>query len=91
MQLTSIIKKSKKSSLKSRQVTFSDTRNQRQKIWLNVGQKDQPIFIMLLISLFFFGAIASRLAYIQLVEGNTYQEKAENNRTKILPKPPRQR
>lgn len=36
----------------------------------------------------FFGAIASRLAYIQLVEGNTYQEKAENNRTKILPKPP---
>ncbi|AFZ53655.1 penicillin-binding protein 2 [Cyanobacterium aponinum] len=88
MQLTSIIKKSKKSSLKSRQVTFSDTRNQRQKIWLNVGQKDQPIFIMLLISLFFFGAIASRLAYIQLVEGNTYQEKAENNRTKILPKPP---
>ncbi|MBD2393438.1 penicillin-binding protein 2 [Cyanobacterium aponinum FACHB-4101] len=88
MQLTPIIKKSKKSSLKSRQVTFSDTRNQRQKIWLNVGQKDQPIFIMLLISLFFFGAIASRLAYIQLVEGNTYQEKAENNRTKILPKPP---
>ncbi|MTF39019.1 penicillin-binding protein 2 [Cyanobacterium aponinum] len=88
MQLTPIIKKSKKSSLKSRQVTFSDTRNPRQKIWLNVGQKDQPIFIMLLISLFFFGAIASRLAYVQLVEGNTYQEKAENNRTKILPKPP---
>ncbi|WP_324282090.1 penicillin-binding protein 2 [Cyanobacterium aponinum UTEX 3221] len=88
MQLTPIIKKSKKSSLKSRQVTFSDTRNQRQKIWLNVGQKDQPIFIMLLISLFFFGAIASRLAYLQLVEGNTYQEKAENNRTKIIPKPP---
>jgi len=88
MQLTPIIKKSKKSSLKSRQVTFSDTRNQRQKIWLNVGQKDQPIFIMLLISLFFFGAIASRLAYLQLVEGDTYQEKAENNRTKIIPKPP---
>lgn len=88
MQLTQIIKKSKKSSLKSRKINISDLRNQRQKVWLNVGQKDQPIFIMLLISLFLFGAIASRLAYIQIVEGAKFQEKAENNRTKIVPKPP---
>lgn len=88
MQLTQIIQKSKKSAIKSRKVSLSDIGHSRQKVWLNVGQKDQPIFILLLITIFLFGAIASRLAYLQIIEGAKYQEKAENNRTKIVPKPP---
>lgn len=62
--------------------------NEPKKIWLTVGQKDQPIFIMILISLFLFGAIGLRLGYLQIVEGDKYSQKAESNRTKIIPKPP---
>ncbi|MGI0482912.1 penicillin-binding protein 2 [Geminocystis sp. CENA526] len=62
--------------------------NETKKNWLTVGQKDQPIFIMILISLFLFGAIGLRLAYLQIVEGDKYSQKADSNRTKIIPKPP---
>ncbi|BAQ63309.1 cell division protein FtsI [Geminocystis sp. NIES-3709] len=58
------------------------------KVWLTVGQKDQPIFIMVVISLFLFGAIGLRLGYLQIVEGDKYSLKADSNRTKIIPKPP---
>lgn len=53
-----------------------------------VGEKQQSIFIMILISLFLFGAVGSRLAFLQLVQGEKYQVKADNNRIKIIPKPP---
>jgi penicillin-binding protein 2 len=53
-----------------------------------VGRNHKSIFIVLLTSLFLLGAMGSRLAYLQLVEGDKYQEKAENNRTRIIPKPP---
>lgn len=53
-----------------------------------VGEKHQSIFLMLLITLFLLGGVGCRLAFLQLVEGYKYQEKAKNNRTKIIPKPP---
>ncbi len=53
-----------------------------------VGRQYQPFFMMLLISLFLFGGIGYRLAYLQLVEGKSYRERAENNRIRIIPKQP---
>lgn len=53
-----------------------------------VGENHQYIFIMLLISLFLLGGIGTRLAFLQLIEGEKYHQKAENNRIRINPKPP---
>ncbi|YAI81403.1 MAG: penicillin-binding protein 2 [cyanobacterium endosymbiont of Rhopalodia sterrenbergii] len=53
-----------------------------------IGQKRQPWLIMVLISLILLGGIGSRLVYLQLLEGEVYREKAENNRIRIIPKPP---
>ncbi len=53
-----------------------------------VARGHQHIFIMLLISLFLFGGVGSRLGYLQLIEGEKLQKKAENNRIRIIPKPP---
>ncbi len=55
---------------------------------LTVGNQYQSVFIMLLVSLLLFGGIGSRLAYLQLVEGKHFVEKADNNRIRIIPKPP---
>ncbi len=52
------------------------------------GRRYQSIFIMSLITLFLLGGIGSRLAYLQLVQGQENREKAENNRVRLLPKPP---
>jgi penicillin-binding protein 2 len=53
-----------------------------------IGKKRQPWLIMVLISLILLGGIGSRLVYLQLLEGEVYREKAENNRIRIIPKPP---
>jgi penicillin-binding protein 2 len=59
------------------------TRNGR-----TVGQKHQSIFIMLLVSILFLGGIATRLAYLQLIEGQKYLNLANNNRIRLIPKKP---
>ncbi len=53
-----------------------------------IGQQRQPWLIMILISLVLLGGIGSRLVYLQLFQGEVYREKAENNRIRIVPKPP---
>lgn len=53
-----------------------------------VGLSYQSVFIMLLISLLLLGGIGSRLAYLQLVEGERNKELAENNRIRIIPRQP---
>ena len=60
----------------------------RKKTARTVGQQHQSVLIMLLVSLFLFGGISSRLAYLQLAEGKKNRELAENNRVRIQPKPP---
>ena len=60
----------------------------RKKNARTVGQQHQSVLIMLLVSLFLFGGISSRLAYLQLAEGKKNRELAENNRVRIQPKPP---
>ena len=53
-----------------------------------VGKQLQAIPIAMVISLIFFGGIAWRLSYLQLEQGDLNQQKAENNRIRIVPKPP---
>ncbi|NEQ65554.1 MAG: penicillin-binding protein 2 [Symploca sp. SIO2D2] len=60
----------------------------RQSSTRTVGRNYQSVVVMLLISAFLLGGIASRLAYLQLVEGERNKELAENNRIRIIPKPP---
>ena len=53
-----------------------------------VGSQLQAVPIITVISLIFFGGIGWRLAYLQLQQGELNQLKAEQNRTRIVPKPP---
>ena len=53
-----------------------------------VGRNYQSIFLMLLVSVFLVGGIGSRLAYLQLMEGQRNRQLAENNRIRLIPKQP---
>ena len=53
-----------------------------------VGRSYQSLIVMLIISLTLVGALGSRLAYLQLVEGKRNRELAENNRIRLMPKQP---
>jgi len=53
-----------------------------------VGNQLQAIPIVTVISLILFGGIGWRLSYLQLDQGEINQQKAENNRIRIVPKPP---
>jgi penicillin-binding protein 2 len=43
---------------------------------------------MLFVSAILLGAIGTRLAFLQIIQGEDYREKAEDNRVRIVPKPP---
>ena len=53
-----------------------------------VGRQYQSVVIMLLLSLVMMGGIGSRLAYLQLVQGDRNRELAEDNRILLLPRRP---
>ena len=53
-----------------------------------VGRQYQSVIIMLLLSLVMIGGIGSRLAYLQLIQGERNRELAEDNRILILPRRP---
>lgn len=53
-----------------------------------VGRNYQSIFVMLIVSVFLLGGIGSRLAYLQLIEGSRNRQLADNNRIRLIPKPP---
>lgn len=54
----------------------------------SVGRQYQSVLILLIITAFLFGGIGSRLVYLQLEQKVTNQRKAEENRIRIIPKPP---
>jgi penicillin-binding protein 2 len=54
----------------------------------SVGRQYQATSILLVITLLLFGGIGSRLAYLQLAQKVANQNKAEDNRTRIIPNPP---
>ena len=53
-----------------------------------VGRQYQSVVIMLLLSLSMMGGIGSRLAYLQIVQGERNRELAEDNRVLLLPRRP---
>lgn len=64
-------------------VTGSDRKSER-----TVGRRFQSVIVMLLVSGFLFGAVGSRLAQLQLVEGDRNRDRAETNRIRLVPKRP---
>ncbi|PSB28045.1 penicillin-binding protein 2 [Stenomitos frigidus] len=53
-----------------------------------VGRRYQSVAMMLGVSLVLLAGMGSRLAYLQLVEGNRNRQLAENNRIRLIPKQP---
>ncbi|MDY6784155.1 MAG: penicillin-binding protein 2 [Cyanobacteriota bacterium] len=53
-----------------------------------VGSLSQAVFIMTAIGLLLLGGIGSRLAYLQIVQGERNFQLAEDNRVRIIPKHP---
>ncbi|APB33026.1 Penicillin-binding Protein dimerization domain family [Gloeomargarita lithophora Alchichica-D10] len=53
-----------------------------------IGRGRQAVVLIASISLVLFGAIGSRLAYLQLVKGQEHQQMADSNRIRLIPKPP---
>ncbi|MGF1514958.1 MAG: penicillin-binding protein 2 [Elainellaceae cyanobacterium] len=53
-----------------------------------VGQQFQSVVAMAIISLLLLGGIGGRLAYLQLLRGEYNQKLAEDNRIRLLPRPP---
>ncbi|MEM7770710.1 MAG: penicillin-binding protein 2 [Cyanobacteria bacterium P01_E01_bin.6] len=53
-----------------------------------VGQQFQSLVILLIVTLTLFGAVGSRLVYLQLIQGDRNRQLAEDNRIRLLPRPP---
>lgn len=53
-----------------------------------VGRRYQSLVMMLLITVTLLGGIASRLAYLQLIEGNRNRQLADDNRIRLIPRQP---
>jgi len=53
----------------------------------NINKDHKTRWLIALITLFLPGLIISRLTYLQLLQGNYYQQRAEYSRTRIAPKP----
>ncbi len=53
-----------------------------------VGRNYQSLVVMLIVSLFLLGGMGSRLAYLQLIQGERNRQLAENNRIRLVPKQP---
>ncbi len=70
-------------SFSQRASSFSEKKGGR-----TVGRQYQSVVIMLLLSLVMIGGIGSRLAFLQLVQGERNRELAEDNRILLLPRRP---
>jgi len=60
----------------------------RQTTTRTVGRNYQSLFVMLIVSIFLLGGIGSRLAFLQLVQGDRNRQLADNNRIRLIPKAP---
>jgi len=53
-----------------------------------VGRQLRPAVLLLIVTALLLGGMGFRLGYLQLVQGERNRALAENNRVRILPKPP---
>ncbi len=70
-------------SFSQRASSFSE-----KKVGRTVGRQYQSVVIMLLLSVIMIGGIGTRLAYLQLIQGDRNRELAEENRILLLPRRP---
>jgi penicillin-binding protein 2 len=63
--------------------TSNNTRTAR-----TVGRQFQSVLVMAMISLAMLGGIGSRLAYLQIVQGDRNRQLADNNRIRLIPRQP---
>lgn len=62
---------------------FSQQSNAR-----TVGRQYQSLIVMLMISVLMLGGISTRLAYLQLIQGERNRELADENRIRLIPRQP---
>lgn len=53
-----------------------------------VGQQYQSLLVMIVISVAMLGGIGSRLAYLQIFQGERNRQLADNNRIRLIPRQP---
>ncbi len=53
-----------------------------------VGKQGRVLVFLFVMTAFLFGGIGSRLGYLQLVEGDRNRQMADENRIRLIPKPP---
>lgn len=53
-----------------------------------VGRNFQSVGLLAFVSLFLLLGLGSRLAYLQIVAGNINRQRADENRIRLIPKPP---
>ncbi|MBF2051066.1 MAG: penicillin-binding protein 2 [Elainella sp. C42_A2020_010] len=53
-----------------------------------VGRQYQSLFVMLAVTLVMVGGISTRLAYLQLFQGERNRQLADNNRVRLIPRQP---
>ncbi len=53
-----------------------------------VGRRYQSLVVMLIVSISLIGGIGTRLAYLQLVQGDRNRQLADNNRIRLIPRQP---
>jgi penicillin-binding protein 2 len=54
----------------------------------HVGRSNQAVILMVIVSTCLLGGLGTRLAFLQLVQGGDNHQRAENNRIRLLAKPP---
>lgn len=62
---------------------FSQQNNAR-----TVGRRYQSLILMLIVTVALMGGIASRLAYLQLLQGERNRQLADDNRIRLIPRQP---
>ncbi len=53
-----------------------------------VGRRYQSLILMLIVTVAMLGGIGSRLAYLQLLQGDRNRQLADNNRVRLIPRQP---
>lgn len=53
-----------------------------------VGRRYQSLIVMLIVTVAMLGGIASRLAYLQLLQGDRNRQLADDNRIRLIPRQP---
>lgn len=53
-----------------------------------VGKQGRVLVLLSIMTIFLLGGIGARLGYLQIVEGDRNRQMADENRIRLIPKPP---